>query len=355
MANYTIKVYDVLNAMNDNKIAGSNINSVIDNHYQDIFDDSWDTYDPAYKPTLCKKILKHYLMYEIGSETFALWKFHLNMSLAEIMPKYNAMYKNIDKAYGDFFADVNYTETFDKSSNSSSEENGTENVTNTATKNGTETTTETTGLTTVGTVEESGSNSSNSTSTQVGESSQTQNTNGSATTNGTQESTSSGNANSDQWQASNDTPQGGLDGLIDNKYLSSAVHNYGDSENNATSSTSTTGESTNNATLEDKTSSKITNDATTTGTEKNETATNQTETGSKETNGTTSETDNESADKTTAKTGNSENTENYVKNVIGKMGSENNAKLFNDICQELVNIDLLIINELKDNFILLWE
>ena len=58
-----------------------------------IFDPYWDIFDESYRPVLEKKILRHFYFREIGFETVGLWKFKLNATLNEIMPKYNKLYR----------------------------------------------------------------------------------------------------------------------------------------------------------------------------------------------------------------------------------------------------------------------
>ena len=326
MANYTTRVYDVLRYYNNNDAVGGGKSALdaINNHWNDIFDiDIWSTYDANYKPTLCKKILRHYLMYEIGSETVELWKIELNSKLSEIMDKYNVMYANIDKAYTNFFNDVDYTETTNHSTNETNESTGTTSGQSNETTNGKADTTQT-------------ANASGE-SVNSGESSSI----GTATSSGTTTATNTGAStnNTDGWQASSDTPQGALTGLENNNYLSSAVHNYG----KGNSTTNTNADSTSNTE----------NDSTTKATSKDSTTT--TNTSESVTSATTNQT-NEITNNTNTSDSNTRNlTENYVKNVIGKMGSQNNAQLYNDIVKRITNIDEMIINELKECFLLIWE
>lgn len=57
-----------------------------------IFDDSWNTFDPEHKKELCEKIIRHYWFYEIGGETADRFKHYINEQLAMIMPYYNQLY-----------------------------------------------------------------------------------------------------------------------------------------------------------------------------------------------------------------------------------------------------------------------
>lgn len=73
----------------------------------------------AYIPTrdeLNKKILDHYRFYEIGSETVGRFLYNLEMTMNEIMPKYNQLYKSIDIMNGvdDIFGNLDVTETFEE-------------------------------------------------------------------------------------------------------------------------------------------------------------------------------------------------------------------------------------------------
>ena len=48
--------------------------------------------------------------------------------------------------------------------------------------------------------------------------------------------------------------------------------------------------------------------------------------------------------------GNTNNTENYLKTLIGNNGNKFNIELLNDIKNNIMNIDLMIINELNELF-----
>lgn len=88
--------------------------------------DSYPIFDEAYRTTLNKKILDHYLMSEIGFETPALFNHYLGTKMNEIMPYYNELYKNQKKLLDNLTDNVNLKESFNRnidnatSSNSSS-------------------------------------------------------------------------------------------------------------------------------------------------------------------------------------------------------------------------------------------
>lgn len=164
----------------------------------EIFADYWTTEDPAYKKALEIKILRHYYMREIGAETYALWKLQINTELAEIMPKYNTLYKNLQK-YADNLAgnvDVTEKQTLTNQQKSTAE---------TTNKNGTSST-------------------------------------GSTTASNTGKSTNKGTGSSDAWQEYNETPQGSLQNIANGKYLTNATRNR--AENSSTTDASNSAEST---------------------------------------------------------------------------------------------------------------
>ncbi len=62
-------------------------------------DESWDfpKYSQEQHERLCKKILDHYYMRNIGVLPLAAWKREFLRKLNEIMPKYIVLYKKIDE------------------------------------------------------------------------------------------------------------------------------------------------------------------------------------------------------------------------------------------------------------------
>lgn len=69
------------------------IDEIIERARPHIFSFSYDLFDPEYKPILEAKILKHYYMREIGAETVGLWRLYLSERLEEILPYYNQLYR----------------------------------------------------------------------------------------------------------------------------------------------------------------------------------------------------------------------------------------------------------------------
>lgn len=72
----------------------TNVDEIINNVHSKIFNFEYPIFDTNYKKTLETKILKHYYTREIGEETVGLWKLRLNAKLNEIMPYYNQLYES---------------------------------------------------------------------------------------------------------------------------------------------------------------------------------------------------------------------------------------------------------------------
>lgn len=97
------------------------------------------------REVLNNKILNHYKYKEIGFETVARFLDELEISLNEIMPYYNQMYKSVDVMNGidDIFGNLDVVESFEQRSEGtttdSSESSATSNTSSTANSNSTTT------------------------------------------------------------------------------------------------------------------------------------------------------------------------------------------------------------------------
>lgn len=79
-------------------------------------------FDEAYRIPLEKKILKHYYTREISEETFGLWKLRLDSKMNEIMPYYNQLYASelFANGYNPFNpVDISRTHVLERKSNTS--------------------------------------------------------------------------------------------------------------------------------------------------------------------------------------------------------------------------------------------
>lgn len=159
----------------------TDVDAALQAGYEHIFDFDFPIWKAEYKEHLCKAILLHYYTREIGFETYALWKLHLRARMNEIMPKYNVLYQQ-EEANTPF-----------------------DNLKHTSVGN------------------EASKGSSDGTSQ--------------ASTDGTTNTTSS----SDSWNLFQDTPQGALDGVKSNSYLTTATNNTDETTTNTTTHAETEG------------------------------------------------------------------------------------------------------------------
>lgn len=97
MSRYTTEVRYICESLAGlNKSIGySNVNEVIEKSRNRIFP-PFEIFDESYRPVLETKILKHFYTREIGFETFGLWQLKLDAKLSVIMPYYNKLYKAIN-------------------------------------------------------------------------------------------------------------------------------------------------------------------------------------------------------------------------------------------------------------------
>ena len=212
----------------------NNIDEILDRSWNKIFSD-FPIFDEQYRAGLCKKILRHYYTREICCETVGRWKLFLNDKMKNIMPYYNQLYQSE-------LLNIQPLVSVDRSV------------------------------------------------THEGRGSETKTTN----RNGTNSSSSRTDGNTNTWSYYSDTPQGSIDGLESNDYLTNATHNVGT----------------------DSTSSTL--------------------------NGTT--TDNE--------TGTGNTSDSYVDKVLGYEG--NQSEMLLKFRETFLNIDMMVIDELKDLFFTIY-
>lgn len=96
MSKYTTELrYICENYASLNESKGYNdIETVLDNSWDKVFDFPFPVFNEEYREDLCKKILRHYYTREICEETVGLWKLRLNSRMNEIMPYYNKLYNS---------------------------------------------------------------------------------------------------------------------------------------------------------------------------------------------------------------------------------------------------------------------
>lgn len=90
MAKYTISFLEYGRMLSE---PYSTLNEQIENCRKKIFDFYYPLYKGVDKNGLERKIIRHYLMHEIGLETIGLFKLYFENKMLEIMPYYNELYR----------------------------------------------------------------------------------------------------------------------------------------------------------------------------------------------------------------------------------------------------------------------
>lgn len=251
MSKYTTQVRFICETsagLTENAGYGS-VNEIIQRAIPKVFDFEFPIYDESYRNVLCTKILKHYYTREIGAETVGLWKLWLDTRLNEIMPYYNQLYKSAVIEFNPMY-DIDLNTEYLKSNDGNN--NTTENSTENSSGNNNEL------------VETEGEN--------VGRT------------------------------LFSDTPQGALDNVENQTYLTNATKETNEGSNLSNKDYEYSG--------------------------------------------------NRVVDKTGMVT--IKNTEEYIQHITGKTGGVSYSKRLNEFRSTFINIDTMIIDELKDLFFNLW-
>lgn len=94
MSKYTTELRFICESYNnlDTSVGLSRVKTVIDNALPKLFDFDFPIFDENYRKQLEHKIVRHFYLREIGFETVGVFKFYLENKLNEIMPYYNKIY-----------------------------------------------------------------------------------------------------------------------------------------------------------------------------------------------------------------------------------------------------------------------
>lgn len=243
MSKYTTEVRYICESLSglNASVGGSSVKDVIEKSRLNIFDFEYPIFDENYKQVLETKILKHFYTREIGAETVGLWKLWLDRRMNEIMPYYNQLYESTLIEI-DPLVDTKIETKQNTKNNSNKNENG--------------------------------------------------------TTKGTGTNNANNYQGSDSWRYYSDTPQGGINGIIDISYLTNATHNA-DSNNSNLS-----------ANYNDNTENTVIS--------------------------------------------NIDTTEDYIQSVVGKTNGKTYSQMLKEFRDTFLNIDVKIIHELDDLFLNLW-
>ena len=267
---------------------------LIENNF-DIGLKDYPIFDENYREPLNRKIINHYYFREIGFETAELFKRYLNNTMREIMPYYNQLFKSELLEFNPFY-NVDKTLTADKNNNSVSDFVGNISGKNTQTAD------------TENTQTNNGKQQTTTAATSTGES-----VGNSTTTNKNK-------------NVSSDTPQGflSINSIENETYASAAEMGNAESINNSKATSNNAENGITDQTTADETKA----------------------TGNSKSNATT-ETD--TANKTT-----SNDFENYISHVIGKSEGETYSEMLMKFRETFLNIDMMIIDELKTCFMMIY-
>lgn len=322
MSKYTTEVRYICEyeAGYKNSVGVDEVENVLENSWNKIFTGDVIFFDESYKKLLCKKILRHYYLREIGSETVGVWKMWMNTRLAEIMPYYNRLYESELLKFNPLYnTDLSRTHNRNEKVDSESESNTdsrTKDTENTGTVNKDDSTTKTTNKET-GTITDAKT--------------------GKIKDNGTTSNNESSSGSSADKNRYSDTPQGSLSNIENNSYLTNATlddKSYSDTKNSSGTSGNTRDITENNTNTANRTNTSDTDykDENTSNTER-------------ELNSIFNKSDKAESTVNTV--------EDYTEKVIGNSG-ENYSEMLLKFRETFLNIDLLVIDEFRDLFFGLW-
>lgn len=93
MAKYTATLLDLGRSLIQSYGQYSSVPAMVEALRNYLFDFEYELYSPGHKEILERKFIRHYMMYEIGFETPALFKMMLELKFMELLPYYNMLYK----------------------------------------------------------------------------------------------------------------------------------------------------------------------------------------------------------------------------------------------------------------------
>lgn len=295
----------------------NDVDSIIEAAIPSIFSFDFPIFDESYRNVLETKILRHYYTREIGLETYGLWKLKLQTKLNEIMPYYNKLYETELLKYNPLYdVDLTTTNVGQKTGESVNINQTDETRENTSTSKSND---------------ELLNTSASSSKTDGTRSVENENTGASS---GNSHSTTSGTKGTTDVYS--DTPQGALTGVLNNQYLTNARK-----IDETTSGSTTANDSQSNTSfgkqsdVNEQNLNEQTVDFNTRKSNKDDSSVS-----SGKTNG--------------SNIGNTKSTEDYVLHVFGKSAGANYAKLIKEFRDNLLNIDMDIISDLGELFMLIW-
>lgn len=290
MAKYTTQLRSICESLT--KSGGFNDTAdIIEAARTLIFSFDYPIFDESYKSTLESKIIEHFYFREICAETYGQWKFMLRRKLREIMPYYNQLYKSELIEFNPMYNSEQVVRR------DNSELHDKVNVT---------------------------SNDSVSFNDKKGRSDTDYTSNITDTLKETVNTDNTTTDKYDSWTAYSDTPQGGLDGIAANRYLTNATHEWNDTPRTEVLDGERVTKSTREREQIDKTNVL---------TAEQEKGQNSSQSNGKE-----------------VYTGNGQ----YLEYVLGKVGSETYSEMLDKYRKTFLNIDMMVIEQLEILFFGLW-
>lgn len=267
------------------------VDDIVEKARHSIFE-RYPIFDENYRSVLETKILKHFYTREIGFETVGLWLLKLNQKMCEIMPYYNQFYESQRLTFNPL-VNIDTSQTYTRDDNTSSNTQTAQSTTNERINNVTK-----------------DSNESVMSSSKTTEDNK-QIYGSKVETTGNDDISES------------DTPQGTLENVENNTYLSKFTRN----KKALADEKSGTDETKNNGSVDSANASNS----------------NMTENSNEKINGNNAS--NESSEKNTL--------ENYIANNVGLSGVSG-SELLEKYRATFMNIDMLVIDELNELFMKLW-
>lgn len=110
------------------------VSKVLSESWSKVFNFEFPIFEESHREELCKKILLHYYFREIGMETVGAWKVKLQSKMLEIMPYYNKLYQAIDNEFNlsvsrEAFVEREYHGSYDFTGNTTGTNSGNVNMT----------------------------------------------------------------------------------------------------------------------------------------------------------------------------------------------------------------------------------
>lgn len=309
MSYYTTQLRWICEDIAKKRTTCENIDEIISSAAPVIFNFEFPIFDESYKIPLAEKILLAYYTKEIGFETVGLWKIKLRAKLREIMPYYNQLYSSELLKFNPFVdTDVIRLDNnlFKSAVLESASENFMEILAEAAKKH-----------------------ELNSNWQQILDSHTQQQKDASTSVNNTSTSAESVGKHTKKYS---DTPQGSIQDLENDTYLTNATI-----ENDKTTST---GDSNGNS-HSDNDSNQISQNL------------HQNNSGSNGINNTLNQNQRNNLGNNQRQSNTLNNSNDIVK-TIGKAGTVSYSQLLKEFRETFLNIDQMVIQELNPLFMMLW-